>query len=79
MSGLPRTDRMRGSIAGRMRPRGRVNPISTIGHAVIGLERRTGEKSQVRLAHEAEVAERKQADQVIDNEIAVERDEVCWS
>ena len=55
---------------------GKGEPDIHYGHEVIGLERRTGEKSQVRLAHEAEVAERKQADQVLDNEIAVERDGV---
>ena len=55
---------------------GKGEPDIHYGHEVIGLERRTGEKSQVRLAHEAEVAERQEADQVIDNEIAVERDGV---
>ena len=46
------------------------------GPAVTGWEQRTGKKSQVRLEHEAEVAKQQQADQVIDKEIAAERDEV---
>ena len=47
-----------------------------LGQVATQYERDTGKKSRKRLAHEAEVAERQQADQVLDNEIAAERDEV---
>ena len=55
---------------------GKGPPSIKLGQVATAYEQRTGKKSQIRLNHEKRIAEQQQAEEVIDNEIAVERDEV---